>query len=166
MKSVIWSLAAIALASPVVAAARVAPADRAFLQKTSQGADYEMALARMAVGGATHPEVRAYAQRIVKDHEQANTVLRRLLKAEGVAVPANMTAADLARLTRLKTLHGAAFDKDYIAEVTRINAADERESGKESRVTKDEQIKGYLKRFSQMDAEHKRMGEQLKTKVG
>lgn len=166
MRSVIWSLAAIALASPVVATARVAPVDRAFLEKTSQGADYELALAHTAVVDAKHPEVRAYAQRIVKDHEQANMVLRQLLKAEGVPVPANMTAPDTARLSQLKTLRGAAFDKRYIAEVTRINAEDERESSKESRTTKDQQIKSYLKRFSQMDAEHKRMGDQLKTIVG
>lgn len=161
-----WSLVAIALASPVAVSARVAPVDRMFLEKTSQGADFEIALARMAVAGATHPEVRAYAQRIVKDHEQANTVLRQLLKAEGVAVPARMTAPDIARLSQLKSLKGAAFDKRYIAEVTRINMADEQDSAKESRMTKDAQIKAYLKRFSQMDAEHKRMGDQLKTTVG
>lgn len=164
MKYVILPLAAVLLALPVAAIGRAAPADRAFLEKAAQGADYEIALARTAATRATRAEVRAYAQRVAKDHGQANAALKQLLKSEGVPVPAGMSASDSAKLSELKTLRGASFDKRYVEEVTRINAEDERETGVEARTTKDAQIKAYLKRFSRMDAEHKRIGAQLKSK--
>ena len=166
MKRLYLPLAAVALALPGAVLAQASPADRAFLQKASQGADYELALARTATTGATNAEVRAYAQRIVKDHEQANVALTQLLKSEAVAVPAGMAVSDSAKLAKLKTLRGASFDKRYVDEVTRINVEDEKDTATETRTTKDARIKAYLGRFSRMDAEHKRMGEQLKTKVG
>lgn len=166
MKPMFMSIAAIAFALSGAANAKADPADRAYLQKAVQGADYELALAQTAAASAKHAEVRAYANRIVKDHDQANMVLKQLLRTEGVPVPAGMTASDNAKLSKLKTLRGVPFDKRYVDEVTRINAEDERESSAESRTTKNAQIKAYLKRFSQMDAEHKQMGEQLKKKVG
>ncbi len=156
----------VALALPVSAIAAASPADRSFLQKTMQGADYEIALARAAATSASRAEVRTYAQRIVKDHGQANPVLKRLLIAEGVPVPSGMTTSDTAKLAQIKTSRGVTFDKRYVDEVTRINVEDERDSATETRATKDARIKAYLNQFSKMDAEHKRMGEQLKTKVG
>ena len=159
-------LAAFALAMPATTIAQASFADRAFLQKASQGADYELALARTATIGASNPEVRAYAQRIVKDHDQANVALTQLLKSEAVPVPAGMAASDSAKLAKLKALRGRSFDKRYVDEVTRINMEDEKDTATETRTTRDARIKAYLGRFSRMDAEHKRMGEQLKTKVG
>lgn len=156
----------VALAMPVAATAAVSSADRVFLQKAVQGADYEIALAQVAAMSASRAEVRAYAQRIVKDHGQANPALKRLLKVEGVPVPAGMAAADTAKLAQLKAMRGAAFDKRYVDEVTRINVEDEHDTAAETRATKDARIKAYLNQFSKMDAEHKRMGEQLKVKVG
>lgn len=164
MKSLFLPLVALAL--PVVAIAAAGSADRLFLQKAVQGADYEIALAQAAATSASHAEVRAYAARIVKDHGQANPALKQLLKAEGVPVPAGMAAADTAKLTQLKALRGAAFDKRYVDEVTRINVEDERDTAAETHATKDARIKAYLNQFSKMDAGHKRMGEQLKAKVG
>ncbi len=159
-------LAAFALAMPATTIAQASSADRAFLQKASQGADYELALARTATTGASNVDVRAYAQRIVKDHDQANVALTQLLKSEAVPVPAGMAASDSAKLAKLKALRGRSFDKRYVDEVTRINMEDEKDTATETRTTRDARIKAYLGRFSRMDAEHKRIGEQLKTKVG
>lgn len=156
----------VALALPVAAIAAASPADRVFLQKAVQGADYEIALAHAAATGASRAEVRAYAQRIVKDHGQANPALKQLLKVKGIPVPAGMTGVDTAKLAQLKALRGVAFDKRYVDEVTRINVEDERDTAAETRATKDARIKAYLNQFSKMDADHKRMGEQLKAKVG
>lgn len=155
-------LALAALTLPAAALAAAAPQDRQFLQDTAQGARYEAALAQLAAARASKPAVRAYGQRVARDHAQANPVLMSLLRQEGVQPPAGMKAEDSRRLAHLRTLRGSAFDTAYVEEVTRVNAEDQRQSAEEAARTKDVRIRAYLKRFESMDAEHRRLGEALK----
>ena len=61
---------------------------------------------------------------------------------------------------------GPDFDKAYLNEVTRINAQDESDSDREKASTKDQRISAYIQKFSDMDAKHKKMGEDLKQQGG
>ena len=146
----------------VVLADKVSDADHAFLSKDVQGARFELALAKAAQSKASSSKVRAYAQTIVQDHEQANAALMRLAKQEGVDPPGGITPKDAETLTKLNGLNGPAFDKAYLNEVTRINAEDETDADHEKSSTHDQRISGYIKKFSAMDAKHKKIGESLK----
>lgn len=164
-KLILTAAVAFTALAGTAANAAASGADRDFLIQDVQGARYELALAKLAATKATKPQVRSYAQKIIHDHERANSVLMRLVRQEGVTPPTGMTGANRATLDQLKSISGAGFDKDYVDEVTRINAEDEQSSKKEAAQTQDRRIKAYLQRFSSMDAMHKKMGEQLKAAV-
>ncbi|MDP9163256.1 MAG: DUF4142 domain-containing protein [Pseudomonadota bacterium] len=150
------------LTGPAALAAAPTDADRSFLMDEGQGAQYEIAIAKLAATKATKPAIRTYAKKIVADHAQANPALMKLTKAEGVAVPPGLASADQAKLDKLKGLSGTDFDKMYVDEITRINADDEKSFAKESKNTQVPQIKAYVQKFASMDARHKQMGEALK----
>ena len=155
--------AAIATLSFASAAdARATDADRAFLTQDIQGGRYELALAQLGAAKATRPAVRQFSQMVVRDHSQANAALTQLARSEGVIAPAGMKADDAARLTRMKGLSGAAFDKAYVDEQNRINNEDEKDANKEKASTKEPAIKAYIARFAAMDAKHKSGAQALK----
>jgi putative membrane protein len=74
----------------------------------------EIELSRMALDKATTPALKAFAQRLVDDHEAAGQKLKTALSGQPIDWPAQLddkhrkTAADLA------TKQGAEFDRDYV----------------------------------------------------
>ena len=149
---------ALVFATPVLA---VTDTDKSFLSDEAQGSMYELAIAKLATTHATSPKVRAYSQKIVTDHEQANKALMMLAQGEGVTLPTSMSIADSARLEKLRLTSRSGFDKAYVDEVTRINADDEKSFAKEKQSTRDPKIKAYVAKFAAMDAKHKQMAEAL-----
>jgi putative membrane protein len=80
----------------------------------------DVAAARQALAKSKNPDVRAFAQTMVRDHEAVNGQAIALVKKLGVAPEANPISAALsegaaARLSDLDRLDGAAFDRAYAA---------------------------------------------------
>lgn len=154
--------ALVLIGGSTAALAKVTDTDRSFLVQETQGARYEIAIAKLAATKAATPAIKAYAKKIVADHAQANPALMQLAKSKDVTIPAGMSTSDTAKLTTLKEAKGKAFDTAYVDEVTRVNSQDEDSFKKETGATQDAQIKAYVAKFSKMDAAHKKMGEALK----
>lgn len=71
----------------------------------------ELSAARQAVQKAKQPEVRAYAQMMIKDHGQAEQQLLQLAKSQGISLPPAATGGIKPDLL----LAGAAnFDSAYV----------------------------------------------------
>jgi putative membrane protein len=49
----------------------------------------EVELGQLATGKASHPEVKEFAQRMVKDHTQANDQLKQIAMQKGVTLPSS-----------------------------------------------------------------------------
>jgi putative membrane protein len=160
MRSTALGLAALlATAAPVLAA--VSSADRSFLAHEAQGNAYELAIAQLAAQKASRDDIKTYAQRVVSDHETANTALQQLAQGKGVTLLQGMTGDEQTRFAGLQNLRGADFDRAYLKETTRINAEDKRDFAKEGRQTHDPEIRAYVQRFSAMDAQHERAAKAL-----
>ena len=158
------TLLALALVTLAVPAWAIGEADKKFLLEDSEGAQYELALARLAQQKATRPEVKAYADRLVSDHSTENAALERLIASKGVTPSVGMTDEDRARLTELSSQTGAAFDGHFVDEAVRINAEDKKSSAKEKSSTHDADIKAFLKQFASMDAQHEKAALALQKK--
>jgi len=135
--------------------------DKAFLMKDSRGAAYELGSAKLAVEKASRDDVKSYAEKLVKDHEDYNTALETLGKQEGITLPTEPDAADKAHMSDLAKLSGEAFDSAYIKEALRVNADDKRDSEKEKAATNNGAIKSFLAKFAAVDAEHEKLAKQL-----
>ena len=95
-------------------AGQLDPASRQFLQQAASGGRAEVALGRMAANKAASPEVREFAERMVKDHGDANGELMDLAKRKGVSVTTRLDAKDESLVDRLGSLSGPEFDRAYM----------------------------------------------------
>ncbi len=149
---------AMAQTSTSTAASTISDSDRAYLTEASQGSAYELALAS-AAQKSDRADVRAYAERLVRDHTTYNAALKSLAQAKGITLPDGMKASDQAKVASLA--QGNMGNSAFIEEAVRINADDKKTSAAEAASTQDADIKAFLKRFESVDAEHERMAMAL-----
>ena len=95
--------------------AGLAATDSAFMKKAADGGMAEVELAKLAQQKAESAEVKSYAERLEKDHTQANTELKALASQKNVTLPAEPSKPHMAMHDKLSKLSGAAFDKAYVA---------------------------------------------------
>ena len=84
-----------------------------FMKKAGQGGMTEVEVAKMAASKTQDPQIRAFAQRMVKDHSAANTELASLAKSKGWQVPTSLDAEHKAVVQKLSAKSGADFDAAY-----------------------------------------------------
>jgi putative membrane protein len=103
------------MAGSTTTAAADVSGDQGFVQNAALGGLAEVELSKLAVNKATNAEVKQFAQMMVGDHTGANSELKTLAAAKGIALPTELDADHKATRDRLNTLSGAAFDRDYMA---------------------------------------------------
>jgi putative membrane protein len=73
----------------------------------------EIELGQLAAANAHDQGVRDYAARMVKDHKAADAKLKKIADQEKLQLPDSLDAEHAALKTKLSSLQGAAFDKEY-----------------------------------------------------
>jgi putative membrane protein len=73
----------------------------------------EIALGELAAERSQDQNVRDYAARMVKDHQAADAKLKKIAGKANLQLPDSLDAEHDALKTKLSTLKGEAFDKEY-----------------------------------------------------
>jgi putative membrane protein len=111
------------------AAAPLAAADLAFVTRAAESGKAEIDLAQLAQRTSEHPQVDALAERIERDHEQANQQLADLADRRDVDFPGDAiglpgpTEEHKATYDRLDRLEGTAFDQAWIDQMVQNHEA-------------------------------------------
>ena len=87
----------------------------AFVDRAGRSGAFEVEASKLASTRATSPEVKAFAGRMVDDHTRAANELKQA--AGALAVPAEPSADQRAKIDSLAKLAGAEFDRTYTNEV-------------------------------------------------
>lgn len=85
-----------------------------FVMKASASGLAEVNLSRLAQERATSPEVKQFAQHMVKDHSKANTQLLQLANTERIPPAQRMDEKHQMLFERLSQLKGQDFDRAYM----------------------------------------------------
>ena len=87
--------------------------DKAFVRTATEDGIADVKLGQLAIqkGG---PEVKAFAEKIVPDHEAINKELATVADSLGVLLPKKMNKDDQAEYDKLNGLSGKDFDTEYI----------------------------------------------------
>ena len=99
-------------------------ADHAFIMKVSQGGMYEVEASKVANEKAREQNVIDVSLYEVHDHELVGAQLTSIASSLGISFPTTLNPMFQARLDRLKSLSGRAFDDAYIKEMEAIHAVD------------------------------------------
>ncbi len=111
MKFVI--LAILTAAAPLALAAE-SSSDTSFYRNLAKGGMAEVDLGKLATQKSTNPQVKSFAEMMVKDHSAANEKLNALASSKHITLPRTLDATHDAQKTKLEGLTGQNFDKSYI----------------------------------------------------
>jgi len=89
-------------------------ADRTFVRALAMGGLAEVELAKLAAQQASNDAVKDFAQRMIKDHGEANDRLASLAKANGIALPDQLDSEQRSMRDRLQQAGKTEFDHAYI----------------------------------------------------
>jgi putative membrane protein len=124
-------------------AQQISATDRQFLDKAAQGGQAEVQLGKLAQDKSQDPKVKSFAERMVKDHSQANQKLESLASSKGVTLPTSLNAEDQKEKDRLSKLSAEQFDHAYMSYMVKDHTQDVSEFRKESESAKDPDVKQF-----------------------
>lgn len=78
---------------------------------------------------------------MVDDHGKMNDQMKQVAEQMSVTVPDGPSAKQKAEIVKLKTLHGDAFDKEYIQTMVRDHKQDNQEFEQEAKTTTNANLK-------------------------
>jgi putative membrane protein len=94
--------------------AKLSPVDQQFVQDAGTAGATEIAAGKLALANSSDAQVKSFAQRMIADHTRLARDLDIVAQRQGItAAP----GADASVTGSLESLHGADFDKAYIAQV-------------------------------------------------
>ena len=88
--------------------------DRAFVEDTTEAGMAEVELGRIASERASNPEVKRFAEMMIRDHTKAGEELKRIATAHSIPMPAGVDDEHRELMGRLMQLRGAEFDREYM----------------------------------------------------
>jgi putative membrane protein len=103
---------------PTFALAQAAPKTADFIKAAAQTDKFERDEGRMAQTQAGSPKVKAFGREMVVAHTKTTAALKAAIANAGLPPPAppTLTPEQTSDLESLRKLHGAAFDKAYVAQ--------------------------------------------------
>jgi putative membrane protein len=106
---------AVGTAGGPVAAPVADKGDRTFIEHMLDANQAEMDLGKLAADHAMSAEVKSYAKMMVTDHSKAGASLDRIATRQGIPELAQREEKHRELKDRLSALHGAEFDREYMA---------------------------------------------------
>jgi putative membrane protein len=93
-----------------------------FVTRASIGHRFAIAESQLAIDRAVDLKVKAFAQQLVEDHSKAESELEAAAAGSGATAATALDADHQSRATALQAMHGAAFDKAFVADQVEIHS--------------------------------------------
>jgi len=87
---------------------------RHFAEKAAVAGNTEVKLGQVAAEHTQNPQVKDFAQMMVRDHSKAGSDLKQAVSRFDVSLPAALDEEHQRLYDRLSKLHGAEFDREYM----------------------------------------------------
>jgi putative membrane protein len=139
--------------------------NKKFLATAAQSDVNEIKLSELAQEKATHPAVKAFAQKMVAEHTQMSASMKPFADSWGVTAPTGVDDDHQKELDKLNGLSGADFDKEYIDQMVSDHAKALRAFTSEIKYATDAKFKAAVMKGKAMVAAHKNMAYDLKKKL-
>ena len=141
--------------------ANMASQDRNFLMDAAMGGMMEVELGRLATTNGASDAVKQFGQRMVDDHSKANAELMSLATSKGITLPTELDEKHRAHVTKLWSLTGADFDREYSKMMMSDHKKDVSEFEKQSMKGVDADLKAFATNTLPTLREHLQMANAL-----
>ncbi len=163
MKSVWCAVFAIALVGSAVAQSH---SDKEFMEKASQGDVTEVEMAKLALQKSQNPDVRAFATRMIHDHQTLGKKMAPLMAEAGLKPSMSMNTEHQRLYNKLNGLSGEDFNKEYVKAMDEDHHEDLKDFRNEINSTTVPRIKTTVIAGERVIAEHTQMIDDLSKKMG
>jgi putative membrane protein len=137
--------------------------DRRWVHKAADSGQDEVALAQLAAQRATNPEVKSFAERLVKDHTDANNELKSMAASKGITLDQDDGKDRTYR--RMSGKSSTEFDQEFVEHMVDEHEDDIRRFEKASRDAKDTEVKSFASKHLPHLREHLQMAQRLQTSM-
>ena len=162
----IATLGCAGLAISLSARAAVTDQDKQFLTKVSQGGFNEIKLSELAETKTANPQVKAFAHKMVVEHNALANQMKPFADAWGIAAPSAMDAEHQAEYDKLNGLSGMDFDKEYMNIMEKDHNDALNLFNEEAKTTTDAKFKVVVMHGQSVVAAHTHMADSLGAKLG
>jgi putative membrane protein len=139
--------------------------DKKFLATAAQSDENEIGLSKLAEQKATNPEVRAFAQKMVSEHEKMSASMKPFADSWGVTPPSGLDDDHQKEFDKLQSMSGNDFDKDYMSLMVTDHAKALDAFTSEAKDTKDVKFRSAVLKGKTIVAAHKNMAYDLNKKL-
>jgi putative membrane protein len=145
--------------------AKLAHADRKFVEEAAKGGMAEVELSQLAAQKAQSPEVKQFAQKMVDDHTKANDQLKQIASGKGVTLPTDLDSSAKREHDKLSKLSGADFDDEYMKHMVSDHKKVVKEFSDEAKSGKDADIKQFASSTLPTLQQHLQLAQQTDAAV-
>jgi len=117
--------------------------DAEFVKEAGSGGMLEVELGKVVAAKAKNGDVKAFAERMVKDHTAANAKLKNAAKSAGLAIPAKLNDEHQKTLDKFKDYKGTDFDQEYVDCMAKDHEEDVKAFTRASKEAKDAGVKAF-----------------------
>ena len=121
---------------------------------------------KLALKKSQNPDVRAFAERMIKDHQMLGKKMAPLMAQAGAKPSYSMNTEHQHLYNKLSGLSGAEFDKEYAEAMDKDHHEDLKDFRDEINSTKLAEIKATVIEGEKVIAEHTKMADELAQKMG
>lgn len=140
--------------------------DQSFLQDAIKGNRAEITLGKTVMAKTKDPSVKQFAEMMVKDHTVALSQLQQLAQQKNITVPEGLPDDAQQLQTKLQSVTGKQFDKDYMDAMVQDHQKDVQDFKDASQDAKDPDVKQIATKLTPTLERHLQKAQQIDQKLG
>ncbi len=139
--------------------------DQKFVKEAASGGMMEVKLGQMASEKASSEEVKAFGERMVKDHTKANDELKQLASANNMTIPDQMMDEQQMMVDKMSKLSGKDFDEEYMKDMVEDHKKDIGDFEDAASKANNSELKSFAEKTTPILKEHLQLAEQAEQAV-
>lgn len=140
--------------------------DKTVVMDASKSDYTEITFSKLALQKATNPKVKAYAQKMITDHEQLDQEMQPVASKLGVTPVTSLDAEHQQLYDQLNQMSGTDFDKTYMQDMDTDHHKALSELKAAEPTIQDKQLKPIAKKAVKVVAMHTEMADKMVKSMG
>lgn len=136
-----------------------------FAKRMYKGNMFEVKMGVLAEKRSKNADVKQFAQRMQKDHSQAQEELKKIAQKENIELPTEMSGEQSMKYTEFEKKSTKRFDKDYSDLMVKEHTADVEYLQKAVKELNDPEMKSYAQKTLPILEEHLKLAKSLNQKI-
>ena len=150
----------------ISAEGKLSGADKKFVENAAMGGMLEVKLGEVAKEKAQNPDVKAFGERMVKDHSAINDKLRAVAEKKGIKIPDQLDKKHQEWVDTFSKMDAKKFDKEYMDLMVKDHKRDVEAFQKEAKEAEDPQVKEFASTTLPTLKDHFEQAKKVKKELG